>query len=76
MGNCLKSNKVEPNNSAEMLERGTPDRRSAKSKHADMIQDLMEEGILSKPSVISLDFIIKFKFHVNYYGKKAINQVY
>ena len=48
MGNCLKSNKVEPfvvrNNSAEMLERGTPDRRSAKSKHADMIQDLMEEG--------------------------------
>ena len=48
MGNCLKKNKVEPlavrDNTVEMLDRGTPDKRSARSKHADMVQSLMDEG--------------------------------
>ena len=48
MGNCLKKNKVEPlavrDSAAEILDRGTPDKRSAKSKHADMVQSLMDEG--------------------------------
>ena len=44
----MKKNKVEPftvrDSAAEILARGSPDKRSAKSKHADMVQSLIDEG--------------------------------